>query len=384
MAAPNLFSLFEGYRAQADLERADQQRAEQARASQLNFDVASRQEAEAQDGMQARSNQRQIDLNLTRFALEDQPTALEDKGRTLAFDRAGREEKIKTETPMLGQMATIVAERQMETAVLGLKQIQFSNRQEDVRQRISSAIQDQSLDALQRQQVASQATTALASDEEYQGIMASAQRVSNLSSALATGAQANDMVLMNRVGQQLGVVFKTLDGVDGAPRTIQFRPADSDTWSPWLGQESIPGWAAMQGRTAAMEQRELAKAQAALVYNDKLVEAQERHRIEQQKLTLQRAELEIKAGKAGGTAGATPSLVTGVAAPTSPAASAPPAPTIGAAPTTAQSVAARPVPTRLQRPAADPAAVPAPGARAPSLLEQKAAAENAALRGSTK
>lgn len=347
MAAPNLFSLFEGYRAQADLERADQQRAEQARAAQLRFDTDSRLEAEAQAGAQTRANQRELDLNLTRFALEDQPAALEDKQATIDFERTGRKEKIAKETPMLGQMASVVAETHVERAVLGLRQVQFSNNQEDVRQTIASTLAASQLDALQRQQVADQAATALSNDPAYQEVLAVGRRAAGLIPVLANAAQINDMAGMNKVGQQLGLEFKLIPGVDGGAATIAFAQAGSDAWSPWHGQESIPGWAATQNRKAALEQREAQKAEAALLAQERLMKAQQEHALEQGKLAAKLAEIAAK-NKEDAPANV-PSLMAGVqskpAVPPAPAAAS--APTIGQVPATATKP--RPIPTALQQ-----------------------------------
>lgn len=377
MAAPNLFSLFEGYRAQADLERADQQRAEQARSAQLNFDVATRVEEEAQDGAQARANARQLDLNLTRFQLEDQPDALQDKQATVDFERAGRKAKIATEAPLLGRMASIVAETQMERAVLGLQQVQFSNDQEDVRQNIAATLGASQLDALQRQQVADRAATALSNDPAYQEVLAVGRRAAGLIPVLANAAQINDMVGMNKVGQQLGLEFRLIPGVDGGAATIAFSQAGADTWSPWLGQESIPGWAATQNRKATLEQREAAKAEAALVYQDRLAAAQREHALEQGKLAAKLAEIAAK--RKEDSPGPAPSLLGGV--PTSPtaapaavqAAPAAPAPTIGQVPAAAGKP--KPIPTALQQ-RAEPA--PAAGLRPRSAAYEAAVAKKAA------
>lgn len=388
MAAPNLFSLFEGYRAQADLERADQQRAEQARSAQLNFDIASRQEAEVQAGAQTRANQRELDLNVTRFALEDQPAALEDKQATLGFERAGRQEKIAKEAPMLGRMAAIVAETHMERAALGLRQVQFSTDQEDIRQTVAATIANSQLDALQRQRVADSAASALMSDTGYQEVLAAGRRTAGLLPVLATAAQANDMVGMNKVGQQLGLEFKLIPGVDGGAATIAFTQAGSDAWSPWLGQESIPGWAATQNRKAALEQREAAKAEAALVYQDRLAAAQQERALEQSKLSARLAEIAAKNKEA--SPASVPSLMGGVqAAPaaaqpaTAPAAPAAPPPTVGQVPATATKP--KPIPTALQQRAAPGAHTPRgsapvlqPVAAVPRTAAQ-AAADQAAL-----
>ena len=373
MAAPNIFSLFEGYRAQADLERQDQQRAEQARAAQLNFDIQSRQEAEAQDGAQARSNQRQLDLNMTEFNLADQPAALEDRERSLVFARNVNAAKMETETPLLGKMASIVAETRLGQATKGLRDIEFSLDVQNQLHSIERGIMDENLSKLDRQRVASAALTELSKDEGYQAVLKEGSRINAVLPALNQAASMNNMPSMNVLGAQLGIKFKI--STDGTG-TILSSPAGEENYSPWLGQESVPGWAAMQNRKAVAEQRETNRAQAELERQERLALQLEKARIEQGQLELKRAEL---AAKAPAGSEAVPNLVAGApsiapvpgAAPATAAQAVSPvaAPAVGAAPAGNVSLA--------QRKAAQAAA---PAAPAPVLgLQQRSEAYKAAI-----
>jgi hypothetical protein len=393
MAAPNLFSLFEGYKAQADLEHSDAQRAEQARSAQLRFDIDSRQEAEAQDGAQARANNRELLRVQSEADLEDQPAALAAKLNLAKFDRATQAATQEAETPGLGMMATQAATLKQERLGLALRQQEHLTRQEDIRQRISADQSLAALDALEVQQVARDATLRVLRNSEYQALNESVAQATQLMPVLQTAAANNDMVMMNRAGAMMGLEFKPVPAADGSPAHVEFSEAGKNSWSPWLGQESVPGWKATQDRKMLIENQMMRDAQAALIQQQKNAELQmeaEKFRQQQQAKNAEavaQREHEIKMLQMKGEAkgGAVPSLLP--VATTQAAASTPAQTTIFQAPQVAAPAAPEPIPTKLRELNAR-AVVPAPlrGTSSPRLLppvpkKEERAVVPAPLRG---